>query len=110
MSASDSDGDTRADATMSSLPPPQAGDDGMHIAAHDSQLHREEQEDFPLDENEEVLSQARRFLAKEEVRQGSREKKTEFLRSKGLSVNTIETLLAEEEGDTSSEVRFFFFS
>lgn len=45
----------------------------------------------------EMLDHARKFLATEEVRNASREKKASFLKSKGLSDDAIEVLLAEQE-------------
>ena len=47
-----------------------------------------------------TLAVARRFLDTDEVRSSSREKKAEFLRTKGVSEEDIQKLLAESQGET----------
>ena len=47
-----------------------------------------------------TLEQARLFLQDDEVRQSSRERKTEFLKTKGISAEDIETLLSEDDKQT----------
>ncbi|TLD28469.1 hypothetical protein PspLS_03168 [Pyricularia sp. CBS 133598] len=49
-----------------------------------------------------TLDHARLFLQDEEVRQASREKKISFLRSKGVSEADIETLLGDDESNSST--------
>jgi Pex14 N-terminal domain len=52
-----------------------------------------------------AIEVARRFLDDDEVRHSSREKKTEFLRKKGLRNDEIETLLEEASSKATVEVR-----
>ncbi|KAI1844205.1 hypothetical protein JX265_002978 [Neoarthrinium moseri] len=53
-----------------------------------------------------TLEQARRFLSDDNVRSSSAEKKTEFLKSKGISDEDIQKLLAEEaQQETEPEPR-----
>lgn len=51
------------------------------------------------------LEVARRFLDDEQVKTASRQKKTDFLKSKGIPDAQIEALLAEVEEDTKAEMQ-----
>jgi hypothetical protein len=61
-----------------------------------------------------TIEQAKRFLQDEEVRKYPRDKKIEFLKSKGLSGSDIQEIIAEEtdyvtapaEAESSPKVRF----
>lgn len=61
-----------------------------------------------------TIEQAKKFLQDEEVRRYPRQKKTEFLKSKGLSESDVQELIAEEtnyvtapaEAESSPKVRF----
>ncbi|KAK6086746.1 peroxin 14/17 [Seiridium cupressi] len=52
-----------------------------------------------------TLDQARKFLSDDNVRSASKEKKTEFLKSKGLTNEDIETLLNEESSNEESKAK-----
>lgn len=51
-------------------------------------------------DNGDTLAVARRFLDTDEVRSSSREKQAEFLKTKGVSEENIQRLLAESQGET----------
>jgi len=51
-----------------------------------------------------TIQQAKRFLQDEEVRKYSREKKIEFLKSKGLEEDVVQRLLQEEIEETPAQV------
>lgn len=60
-------------------------------------------------DTESRLETAKRFLQEDAVKNSPQEKKVEFLRSKGLTNDEIESLLGREpaqESESSSEVRF----
>lgn len=52
------------------------------------------------DDAADTLAVARRFLDNDEVKSASREKKVEFLKTKGVSEGDIQTLLAESQPET----------
>ena len=56
------------------------------------------------------LEQARKFLQDDEVRLQSRERKTEFLKTKGLQESQIAELLGADDADAASTVPLPAFS
>ncbi|EOO00391.1 putative peroxin 14 17 protein [Phaeoacremonium minimum UCRPA7] len=59
----------------------------------------------PADEGKPTIEHARKFLEDDSVREASREKKVEFLKSKGFSDDVIEQLLEEESISTPAQAQ-----
>lgn len=58
-------------------------------------------------DDEDKLEVARRFLENDAVRDAPREKKVEFLKSKGIDESEIHALLGQDESLTENEVRSY---
>ncbi|GAO14905.1 uncharacterized protein UV8b_05073 [Ustilaginoidea virens] len=88
--------DAGKDSSQAVDPPPRE----QHLpdeTAVDNNIQPSHRDDDDDDDDDDQLQVARRFLAQDAVKSASREKKIQFLTSKGIGSNDIEKLLGQSE-------------